>query len=141
MSVWRAWPSWRGAGALDYVWDHIHYPAEGYLRIRENARTLAGVEAVSHQTYALTEDGRTGEVTVGVVTAGLFDLVGVRPAMGRSFRPEETLPAAETGARLGAVARTRTADCGRTRQGAMASCRTGSTPRFGTVARLSTGAE
>jgi predicted permease len=100
VSVWRAWPSWRGAGVLDYVWDHIHYPAEGYLRIRENARTLAGVEAVSHQTYALTEDGRTGEVTVGVVTAGLFDLVGVRPAMGRSFRIEETLPAAETGARV-----------------------------------------
>lgn len=103
VSVWRAWPSWRGVDALDDVWDRIQYPVEGYLKLHEHARTLSAVEAVSHQRWSMTADGRTEEVAVGLATSGIFDMLGVRPQAGRTFTPEEALPTSAAGARVAIV--------------------------------------
>lgn len=45
VSVWRAWPSWRGEGLLDAVWDHIQFDLANYRRLRDNANTLGNIEA------------------------------------------------------------------------------------------------
>jgi putative ABC transport system permease protein len=100
VSVWRAWPSWRGRGLLDDQWDHIYFPSSDYLNVRDYAGTLSDVEAYRALHVTLTGGGRAEEVSVGRVTDGLFELLGVQPVLGRAFVEEETLPAAARGARV-----------------------------------------
>jgi len=100
VSVWRAWPGWRGLGVLDYVWDHIQFPADDYLHIREYARTLEGVSASVHRRVTLAADGRADEVWAGFASAGLFEMLGVQPTLGRAFREDEALPSSPSGARV-----------------------------------------
>ena len=84
VSVWRAWPSWQGQEVLDYVWDHIQFAVEDYLALRDGNSSFTAVEAAVHRRLALTLDGKTEEVGVGYATGGLFDLIGVRPILGRA---------------------------------------------------------
>lgn len=100
VSVWRAWPSWRGQGLLDNVWDHIHFDLPNLQSIRDHATTLGQIEAHVARRATLTGGGRAEEISVGLASAGLFPLLGVQPAIGRGFLPEEALPAAVHGAKV-----------------------------------------
>lgn len=65
--------------------------AANYVLHRELAtrsRTL-DVAAVSSRTLTLGHDETARPVRAECVTAGYFDLLGVSPIVGRSFRPEE----------------------------------------------------
>ncbi|HEX6049817.1 MAG TPA: ABC transporter permease, partial [Gemmatimonadaceae bacterium] len=72
------------------------------LYLREHARTLGAVAAMSPGWgMALTGVGEATQLTTGRVSPNLFDMLGVRPALGRSFQEEESTPGRETVAILG----------------------------------------
>ncbi|HEX3530515.1 MAG TPA: ABC transporter permease [Thermoanaerobaculia bacterium] len=68
------------------------FPAS-YLDVgswREQSRTLELISASSDGLQLnLTEGGRAERVEASFVSASYFDLLGVRPALGRSFAPAE----------------------------------------------------
>jgi putative ABC transport system permease protein len=56
---------------------------------RAQNKTLAGLEEYHTMTFTLLGREEPLRVQTGVVSAGFFDLFGVRPILGRSFRPED----------------------------------------------------
>jgi putative ABC transport system permease protein len=59
---------------------------------REQARTLQDVVVMRNRDYTLTGDGPPERVTSYGVSGGFFDALGVRPELGRTFRPGEDEP-------------------------------------------------
>jgi predicted permease len=101
VSVWKAWPGWRGVEGVDYTWDHIQFPWVDYQNVKDHASTLSEVAAFSNTDLVLSEQGEPEPLSVGRASANLFDLLGVRPVLGRAFTDEE-LPeiAGDDGARV-----------------------------------------
>lgn len=61
-----------------------------YLTWRRESRTLEGVAAMMGWTMNLTEPGlEPFRLRSGLVSANFFDVLGVEPIVGRTFRPEE----------------------------------------------------
>ena len=72
------------------------------LYLREHARTLSAVGAMSPGWgMALAGVGEATQLTTGRVSPNLFEMLGVRPALGRAFQEEESAPGRETVAILG----------------------------------------
>ena len=64
------------------------YPKYSELRAHEDA--LAGLVAYLQRPFSVAIDGALGDRRVGQVVSGnYFDVLGVRPAVGRFFLPEE----------------------------------------------------
>ncbi len=85
------------AGAID-----VPYP--DYVDWRTQATSFSGLAAYSFSGYkdaALTVDGQPEEVRATLVAADLFPLLGVRPALGRNFLPDEEVPGHDRVALLG----------------------------------------
>ena len=61
-------------------------------RWRESARTLTSIEGYTPVNVSVGGDGDPEAITGGAISAGLFDLLGTMPAVGRSFRREEETP-------------------------------------------------
>lgn len=60
-----------------------------YLDLREQSETLSGLVAYTNFFANLVQEGRS-EIVIGeIVSDNYFDVLGVRPAMGRGFTPEE----------------------------------------------------
>ncbi len=95
VSVWKAWPNWRGVEGLDYVWDHIAFPWVDYQNVKTHATTLSDVAAFTSVDLMFTGQGEPERLSVGRASANLFDLLGVQPVLGRTFMPEEVPPIAE----------------------------------------------
>ncbi|MFN7944436.1 MAG: ABC transporter permease [Blastocatellia bacterium] len=66
-----------------------------YLDWKANSRTFAGMAALADRSFNLTGDGEPEKVQAYAVTADFFPLLGVRPALGRVFAPEEDRPGAD----------------------------------------------
>jgi putative ABC transport system permease protein len=68
----------------------------GYLTftdLRARSRTLLGLAAASNVSATLAGDGKDAErVAAGRVSAGYFELLGVKPRLGRSFAASEDKP-------------------------------------------------
>ena len=72
------------------------------LFLRDNARTLDGVAAISPGWgMALTGVGEATQLTTARVSTNLVDVLGVRPMIGRTFQENESVPGRETVAILG----------------------------------------
>jgi len=72
------------------------------LFLRDNARTLDGVAAISPGWgMALTGVGDATQLTTARVSPNLLDVLGVRPMLGRTFHENESIPGQETVAILG----------------------------------------
>jgi predicted permease len=69
--------------------------ATQWLDLRENMRTMEDVAAFSGWSFTLTGDGEPEVVSGAVVSANLFGMLGVSPAMGRGFTAEDAIPSAE----------------------------------------------
>ncbi|HEX2219746.1 MAG TPA: ABC transporter permease [Gemmatimonadales bacterium] len=63
-----------------------------YWDLRERSRSFSRMAAFSNGTLTLTGSGRPERFNTGYVTADALPLLGVAPAMGRGFAPEEDLP-------------------------------------------------
>ena len=67
----------------------------GSLKTLWRRRTSStGMGAASGTIYAITGDGLPQQVEGTRLTAGLLPLLGVKPLLGRNFRPEEDQPGA-----------------------------------------------
>jgi putative ABC transport system permease protein len=63
-----------------------------FLDVRAQTHTLADVAASSDERMTLTGDGPPVRLQGSFVSANFFDVLGVRPILGRTFRPEENEP-------------------------------------------------
>ena len=80
--IWSRWT------AFDKTW-----VAEGeVLDYRRRARTLQAVAAWGDGQVNLTGDGEPERVSSGSVSANLFTVLGVAPALGRTFTEQEDVP-------------------------------------------------
>src|SRR5689334_10333282 len=59
---------------------------------REQNATLSGLALYTRQDLELSRDDRPEQLAGLQVTAGFFDLLGVRPLLGREFRREDEMP-------------------------------------------------
>jgi predicted permease len=75
--------------SLVSVWDGGHSQAE-FTYIRDRSHTLSGAAAyLPHFSVSLAGDGEPVRLTSAQVSAGFFDVLGVRPLRGRFFAPGE----------------------------------------------------
>lgn len=63
-----------------------------YRDIRDQSTVLADAAAVFTFAQSLTGDGAPVEVQMGLVTHNFFDVLGVAPALGREFGPDDDRP-------------------------------------------------
>ena len=66
------------------------YPT--YLDIRQQNSVFSGLTAHNLAMVGLGENGNTRRAFTDVVSANFFSVMGVRPMLGRTFRPEEETP-------------------------------------------------
>jgi putative ABC transport system permease protein len=66
--------------------------AANYADIKAQSRTLEDLAALDWRSFNLTGDGEPERVEANGVTANLLPLLGIRPALGRSFTAEEDSP-------------------------------------------------
>jgi putative ABC transport system permease protein len=76
---------------LDGVPGYELSPPE-YWDLRERTRSFDRLGGFSNGTLTLTGSGTPERFNAGYVTADALQLLGVAPALGRSFAPEEDLP-------------------------------------------------
>ncbi len=67
-------------------WPRFSYP--DYLELKEQSRTLSGVIAVSRHGAMLNQKGRTELLKLNVVSSNYFQVLGIKPHVGRFFSPE-----------------------------------------------------
>ena len=71
----------------DPRWDNFSWPALGL--IREQSTALSGVAGYSPQSFTLGIGADTERVIGQEVTGNYFDVLGVRPALGRLLQPPD----------------------------------------------------
>ncbi len=74
----------------DYNWRGVEFDF-----VRERLEGFEGLAAFSNDAFTLRTDGGTSMVLSTVASAELFDVLGVRPMLGRTFREGEDRPGAE----------------------------------------------
>jgi predicted permease len=67
-----------------------------YRDLRDASRSFSGMLGYHHEWATITEGDRPQRVYAAEVSANYFDVLGIRPVLGRFFRPDEE-------ARLGGV--------------------------------------
>jgi predicted permease len=100
---------YRNADRLDFIWSDM--TDAGYPRaplsgpeladLRAQSATHDAFGAIWSNTRALTGDGEPEQLRIGMVTANFFDVLGVEPAYGRTFRREDAAPGAPAAILLG----------------------------------------
>ena len=63
-----------------------------FVAWRNQSRTVSPIAAYMFSWFNLTGGGEPERVNSGIATASFFSLLGVRPAVGRLFLPEEDRP-------------------------------------------------
>ncbi|MGI8499319.1 MAG: ABC transporter permease [Gemmatimonadaceae bacterium] len=66
-----------------------------FLDWRDESRAFSAMAAYDDRSLTLSGTGEPERVIGGVISANLFDLIGVRPALGRGFRADEDQVGAE----------------------------------------------
>jgi putative ABC transport system permease protein len=73
-------------------WFHNIVSAANFRDWRSQNRAFSGMSAIDERSYDVSGTGEPLEVEGEQVTANLFSVLGVEPALGRSFQPEEDQP-------------------------------------------------
>jgi predicted permease len=60
-----------------------------FLDLRDRNTSFGGMTAFAFAPASLTGDGKPERIWATIVTANYFDVLGVKPALGRGFLPEE----------------------------------------------------
>jgi predicted permease len=63
-----------------------------YRDLRGNNRSFSGLLAYHHDYASLTDSGKPERIYAVLTSANYFDVLGVRPILGRGFVPEEERP-------------------------------------------------
>lgn len=88
----RLWDNFGSPGNLGPV----SYP--NFSDWRAWNRSFTGLAAFTERSYVLTGAGDPTPVETLAASASIFDVLGVKPALGRAFRPDEDQPGANGGA-------------------------------------------
>jgi putative ABC transport system permease protein len=64
-----------------------------YELVRDRSQSFAGVAAAANDNFNLTGHGEPLQVVAARVSAGFFEMLGVKPQFGRFFLPDEGQPA------------------------------------------------
>src|SRR5688572_25615808 len=75
------------------------YP--NFVDYRSGMRTLSGLGAFGTETLTLLAQSGAVRVEGAAISYNLFDILGIRPLIGRSFRADEDVPNAERVVLLG----------------------------------------
>ncbi|HSK45202.1 MAG TPA: ABC transporter permease [Candidatus Binatia bacterium] len=62
---------------------------------REQAKSLAQIEEYHQMSFVLLDGQQPDEVRTGVVSAHFFDLLGIKPYLGRFFTPSDNIAGAD----------------------------------------------
>jgi predicted permease len=90
---------WEDASRIGFPQNN---PAPGnYSDWKSQNRVFEDVAAVSWRTFNLTGDGQPERINANTITANFFPLLGIRPALGRYFLPEDDRPDSQKVAILG----------------------------------------
>ena len=65
-----------------------------YVDVKNQNQVFEDVAAMDRRSFNLTGDGEPEKVEANGVTANFFPLLGVKPALGRTFSTEEDQPGA-----------------------------------------------
>jgi putative ABC transport system permease protein len=71
---------------------NLPFPAADFFDFQAQSRSFERIEGYHPWSFNLTGDGTPEQLPGGVVTAGLFPLLGRKPVLGRNFLPEEDSP-------------------------------------------------
>jgi len=77
---------WHG-GSASYSWYTFSHPR--FLYFRQRLADVAELAAYDDETVTFSDGGEPLRLEGGRVSANFFSLLGVKPAMGRSFLPSE----------------------------------------------------
>jgi predicted permease len=92
LSVWMTIPKWKDVQGSGQNWSHVNLTDLQYRDWRENTELFQDV-AMFHASEwgygTLTGSDRPERVSMGVATASLLPVLGVRPDLGRWFEPAE----------------------------------------------------
>jgi predicted permease len=80
---------------LQVFWDDWDWRGSEFDFVQERARAFSGLAAYTAEGLAYRTDTGSAVVLTGETTAGLFDVLGARPLLGRTFAPGEDRPGAE----------------------------------------------
>jgi putative ABC transport system permease protein len=69
--------------------DDMRFSVAEVSDYRQQNRTLSGLAEYHGMTFTLLGSQEPHRVRTGVVSAGFFDLFGVKPLLGRTFQPDE----------------------------------------------------
>ncbi|NIU73056.1 MAG: multidrug ABC transporter substrate-binding protein, partial [Gammaproteobacteria bacterium] len=86
---------WINFTAPGLGYDEIPFSDGAYVHVLEGQRSFEGLAMWSQAHMSLTGDGPPERLAAARVTTGTFSLLGVQPALGRGFRPDEGRPGAE----------------------------------------------
>jgi putative ABC transport system permease protein len=67
-----------------------------FLDWREQNHVFEGIAAYGEDTYTLSGGGEPEQVPGARISSGLFEILGIQPMMGRTFRAEEDSPTNDT---------------------------------------------
>jgi predicted permease len=67
-----------------------------YRDLREQNHSFDGILAYHHEWYALTAGQTPQRIYLGNVSANFFDVLGIKPYLGRFFRPDEEIETSGT---------------------------------------------
>ncbi|HYL37736.1 MAG TPA: ABC transporter permease [Bryobacteraceae bacterium] len=70
----------------------IPMPWLRFTTIHDQTRSLSGVAAFTNETFNLSERGDPEQIPAARVSSDFFEVLGVRPAMGRGFLRDEDQP-------------------------------------------------
>ncbi|HKG91683.1 MAG TPA: ABC transporter permease, partial [Gemmatimonadaceae bacterium] len=73
-------------------WDQFSVSPANFLDFRERARSFEGMAAYTEPPVNLTGGGEPERVIGAVVTEGFFELLRVKPLLGRTFTADEMRP-------------------------------------------------
>jgi len=85
---------YRDPERLVMVWPEQNYNVSMVAMTRDAVPALEGVSGISMWTLTLTGEREPRELSAAFVSPDHFDLLGVRPALGRGFRPGEAVEGA-----------------------------------------------
>ncbi|HEY1333537.1 MAG TPA: ABC transporter permease, partial [Myxococcaceae bacterium] len=79
---------------LDHQGRNFGYSWPGLMELRERSDVFSGVAAYTDHALPVRLGDRTEMISTAPVTGNLLEVLGIRPLLGRDFRPDEEGPQA-----------------------------------------------
>lgn len=90
VAIWATEQAWRTEKAIGFHWDRVVIGHGDFEALQERARTLSDVAAWGQSSGMLADaNGSYALANEAMVSSSIFDLLGLHPYLGRTFRTGE----------------------------------------------------